>query len=127
MKKGRLSRKRKVRSQKEILRDRAWATFSLWIRNRDKKCVTCGSEANGQAGHRWHARLDFDEININRQCSHCNKWKQGNLGKYDDYLITKYGIEEWNALYQRKNMDSAGEYRTEQDYLDIIDKYQLST
>lgn len=119
-----LAKKRKKRSPREILRDKAWATFSLWIRNRDKKCVTCGSEKNGQAGHRWHGKLDFDEININRQCSYCNKWRQGNLSKYDDYLISKYGIEEWNKLYDRKNKATA-EYRTDADYQAIIEKYSL--
>lgn len=126
MKRTRLAKKRKVRSPKEILRDKAWTTFSLWIRNRDKKCVTCGSENNGQAGHRWHGKLDFDEININRQCSACNKWKQGNLSKYDDYLIGKYGMEVWQALYERKNKEgNLADYKTEQDYQAIIDKYTL--
>lgn len=126
MKRTRLAKKRKVRSQREILRDKAWATFSLWIRNRDKKCVTCGSENNGQAGHRWHGKLDFDEININRQCSACNKWKQGNLSKYDDYLIGKYGHEVWQALYERKNKEgNLADYKTEQDYQTLIDKYTL--
>lgn len=124
MKRTKLAKKRKIRSPREILRDKAWDTFSLWIRNRDKKCVTCGSENNGQAGHRWHGKLDFDEININRQCSGCNKWKQGNLSKYDDYLISKYGHEGWQALYERKNK-AVAEYRTEQDYQAIIDKYTL--
>ena len=74
-----------------------------------------------QAGHRWHGKLDFDEININAQCAGCNKWKQGNLAKYDDYLIEKYGIEVWNDLYKRKNQTGA-EYRTVEDYQAIIDK-----
>ena len=117
-------KKRKQRSPREILRDKAWATFSKWIRNRDGKCVTCGSLNTPQAGHRWHAKLDFDEININQQCSGCNKWRQGNLSKYDDYLIAKYGIEGWNALYERKNK-AVAEYRTEEDYQRIIDKYQI--
>lgn len=125
MKKGTLRKKRKNRSPREILRDKAWSTFSKWIRNRDKRCVTCGSLDTPQAGHRWHAVLDFDEININQQCSGCNKWRQGNLSKYDDYLIAKYGIEEWNALYDRKNKALGGEYRTDEDYQNLIDKYQI--
>lgn len=124
--KTKLAKKRKVRSPREILHDKAWDTFSLWIRHRDGRCVTCGSTKNGQAGHRWHGKLDFDEININRQCSACNKWKQGNLSKYDDYLISKYGMEGWQALYERKNKTGA-EYRTDEDYQAIIDKYKLST
>ena len=124
MKRGKLAKKRKVRSPREILRDKAWSTFSKWIRNRDGRCVTCGSIKTPQAGHRWHGKLDFDEININQQCSYCNKYLQGNLAKYDDYLIAKYGIVGWTALYDRKNKTGA-EYRTEQDYLDLIEKYTL--
>ena len=120
-------RKRQKRSPKDILHDKAWATFSKWIRARDKKCSTCNSVNNLQAGHRWHAVLDFDEININAQCAGCNKWKQGNLAKYDDYLIGKYGIEVWNKLYKRKNLALGGEYRTEKDYQDIINKYEINT
>ena len=127
MKKSKLSRKRKVRSPKEILRDKAWATFSLWIRNRDKKCVTCGERETLQAGHFWHGKLDFDEVNINAQCTRCNKWLHGNLGVYSHYLLNKYGLKEFQALEQRKNIATKGEYRTEEDYLLIIEKYQLST
>ncbi len=119
---GGMAKKRKKRSPREILRDKAWDTFSKWIRARDGHCVTCGSLNNLQAGHRWHGKLDFDEININAQCSGCNKWRQGNLSKYDDYLIGHYGIEVWNELYERKNKSGA-EYRTEEDYQNLINKY----
>lgn len=125
MKRGKLAKKRKHQSPREILRDKAWATFSKWIRARDGKCVTCGSTKNSQAGHRWHGKLDFDEININQQCSSCNKWRQGNLSKYDDYLIEKYGIEGWRELYERK-CKAVAEYRTDEDYLNLIKKYDLS-
>ena len=123
MKRGTLAHKRKKRSPREILRDKAWATFSKWIRARDKRCVTCGGTNILQAGHRWHGKLDFDEININAQCAGCNKWKQGNLSKYDDYLIGKYGIVGWSSLYDRKNKTGA-EYRTEADYEDLIKRYE---
>lgn len=125
MKRGKLNKKSKKLTPKEILRNKAWATFSKWIRARDGKCVTCGSENTPQAGHRWHGKLDFDEININQQCSGCNKWRQGNLSKYDDYLISKYGMEVWQELYKRKNLANAGEIRSEQDYQDLIEKYQI--
>lgn len=117
-----LAHKRKKRSPREILRDKAWNAFSKWIRARDGRCVTCGSVNNLQAGHRWHGKLDFDEININAQCSGCNKWKQGNLSKYDDYLITKYGMFVWTQLYERKNQ-AVAEYRTDEDYQALIEKY----
>ena len=118
-------RKRQKRSQKDILHDNAWNTFSKWIRNRDKKCVTCGSTTTLQAGHYWHGKLDFDEININTQCAGCNHFKSGNLAVYGEYLVKKYGSKGFNQLTKRKNLASAGEYRTEKDYEDIINKYKL--
>jgi len=123
-----MRRKKKNRSQKEILKDKAWAIFSKWIRTRDPLCVThlvMGKQTPSEnAGHFWHAKLDFDEININGQCVNCNKWNSGRLAEYSTYLIEKYGIDEFNALEKRKNMATRGEYRTEADYLAIIEKYK---
>lgn len=120
-----LAKKRKKRSAKEILRDKAWATFSKWIRNRDGKCVTCEEGQAENAGHFWHGVLDFDEININGQCVRCNKWLSGNLAIYSTYLLSNYGKEVFQDLEFRKNRAKAGEYRIEQDYQHIIDKYTL--
>lgn len=125
----RLAKKKKKRSQREILRDRAWIVFSKWIRTRDPYCVThliLGEKKSSEnAGHYWHGKLDFDEVNINGQCVNCNLWNSGRLAEYTTYLIDKYGIEEFEALKQRKNIATKGEYRTEQDYLDIIEKYKI--
>jgi len=118
-------KKRKVRSQRAILRDKAWATFSKWIRNRDKKCVTCGAPDTLQAGHYFHAVLDFDEMNINAQCTRCNKWLHGNLAVYAVYLVNKYGVEELHKLDARHSLAQRGEVRSEQEYLDLIEKYKL--
>lgn len=104
---------------------KAWDVFSKWIRNRDKVCVTCGSRKDGQAGHYWHGVLDFDEMNINQQCSSCNKWKHGNLAPYGVYLINKHGLEKFLDLEKRHYIALRGEYRTQQDYEEIIKKYQL--
>lgn len=125
--KTKLAKKRKKRSPREILRDKAWTTFSKWIRNRDPFCVThlvLGKEVPSEnAGHYWHGKLDFDEININGQCVNCNKWNSGRLAEYGTYLRKKYGIEEVESLETRKNQTGA-EYRTEEDYREIINKYE---
>lgn len=117
-------KRRQKRSNLAILRDKAWDTFSLWIRDRDKRCVTCGSYSDLQAGHFWHNCLDFDEININAQCVQCNYYKSGNLAAYSAYLIYKYGVDEFNKLEVRHYLSMKGEYRTEEDYRKIIEKYQ---
>lgn len=110
---------------KVALHKKAWGVFSKWIRNRDKTCVTCGSRKDGQAGHFWHNVLDFDEMNINQQCSQCNFYKSGNLAVYATYLLNKYGLKKFQDLEVRHYLAMRGERRTEQDYLDIIKKYSV--
>lgn len=107
---------------------KAWDTFSKWIRNRDGQCITCGNRNTMLvAGHFWHGVLDFDEMNINAQCVSCNNFKSGNLAPYSVYLINKYGLEKFKDLEKRHWLAMKGEYRTDQDYKDLIKKYSLST
>lgn len=113
------------------LKKKAWKTFADWIKKRDNyTCITCGARpdsANLHAGHFWHGVLDFDEMNINAQCNSCNHFKSGNLAIYSTYLIRKYGLEKFNDLETRHYLAMKGEYRTDEDYRAIVDKYKLST
>lgn len=77
------------------------------------------------AGHFYHAVLDFDEENINGQCVRCNKWMHGNLAPYSVYLLNKLGKKKFDALNIRHYRAMAGEKRYPQDYLDIIEKYKI--
>lgn len=108
---------------KDTLKKKAWAVFSKWIRNRDKRCVTCPMGKAENAGHYHHGVLDFDEINVNGQCVRCNKWLSGNLAPYSIYLIGKYGLDEFVALDQRHWTAIKGEKKTDSEYLAIIEKY----
>jgi hypothetical protein len=116
-------RRRKIRASNDILHDKAWNVFSKWIRARDGRCVTCGERDGLQAGHFWHNCLDFDEININAQCARCNHYLSGNLAPYAAYLIHKYGAEEFEKLEIRHYLALKGEKRTDEQYLQIIEKY----
>lgn len=73
------------------------------------------------AGHFYHNYLDFDEQNINCQCSYCNKWLSGNLAIYAERLIEKYGIRVFKNLSQRRFKVL---YTTD-DLIKIIKKYEL--
>ena len=116
----------KKKPPQKTLKRKAWDTFSKWIRNRDQMCITCGDRnCLLNAGHFWHGVLDFDEMNINAQCTGCNNYKSGNLAPYSIYLINKYGIEKFKDLEKRHHLAKAGEYRTDKQYLDIIEKYKL--
>lgn len=67
-------------------------------------CVTCGARKHWMelhAGHRYHGKLDFDEIQINPQCVKCNTFLSGNLGAYERYLQKKYGQEVVDNLELR--------------------------
>ena len=115
------------RSPLKIIKDKAWNTFSLWIRNRDKMtCYTCGrKEGTMQAGHFWHAVLDFDEENIHCQCSPCNHFRSGNLAVYGAKLLNEMGVKRFKALEQRHYQAMKGEKRSIEDYQNIINKYKL--
>lgn len=80
-----------------------WKVFSEYIRRRDGGvCFTCGKKdhyKNQNAGHFIHKDcLDYNEININCQCVHCNKYLSGNLGIYAIKLIDKYGKKKIKDL-----------------------------
>ena len=121
------TRKAKRPPRRIDLHRKTWDTFSRWIRNRDKICITCGSRGNLNAGHFWHGVLDFDEMNINAQCTKCNNYMSGNLAPYSVYLIRKHGQKAFEDLEKRHYLALRGEYRTEQDYINLIEKYTLKT
>ena len=120
-----MRRRAKVKSPLDTLKRKAWEKFSKWIRNRDKKCVTCGNFNQLQAGHFWHGVLDFDEMNINAQCKRCNVWLSGNLAVYSNYLIDKYGIKEFKLLETRHYQAMKGVKYNEEYYENIIKWYDL--
>lgn len=118
-----MRRRAKVKSPLDSLKRKAWDKFSLFVRNRDGKCVTCGSPNQLQAGHFWHNVLDFDEMNVNAQCKKCNVWLSGNLAVYSTYLIEKYGLDKFNDLKIRHYQAMKGEKRNEEDYEKLINHY----
>lgn len=120
-----MRKKRKQRSQKDTLKDKAWKVFALWIRERDKRCVTCPNGLAEQAGHFFHNILDFDEENVNGQCVRCNHWLSGNLAVYSTYLLNKLGEKGFKDLDLRHTLAMKGEKKDEQYYQDIIDKYKI--
>lgn len=114
-----------MKSKRGRLKDNAWKTFSIWIRNRDKQCVTCGKREGLQAGHFWHNVLDFDEENINAQCERCNHYLSGNLAVYSTYLLRKLGQKGFEDLEIRHYRAMKSEKHDEQYYQNLIDKYKL--
>lgn len=85
------------------LTKRAQVIFNRWIRERDKNkgCISCGAEVT-EAGHYLSAghysALRFNEMNVNGQCTRCNCFLSGNLIKYRQGLVKRYGEEKVLAL-----------------------------
>jgi len=92
------SSKKKVTPLPKLIK-KAQDIFNAWIRNRDKDfvCISCGSGID-HAGHYFSAghysSLRFNEINVNGQCLRCNNYLHGNLIRYRQGLISKYGEQE---------------------------------
>lgn len=78
---------------------KAQTVFNAWIRERDKYagCISCGAPVS-EAGHYFsaghHSALRFNELNVNGQCTRCNCFLSGNLIKYRQGLIKKYGEQK---------------------------------
>ena|SRR3990167_8066497 len=114
--------KKKTYSQ---LKHEADRVFSIFIRNRDKRCFTCGAIQNLQAGHfvsrSWSA-LRYAEDNVHAQCSNCNVWRRGNYSVYALNLVKKYGQGILEDLEKRKVITQL----KSKDLEKIIAKYKLT-
>lgn len=127
--------KRKKLSEKTLrkrLYDKAWYWFALYIKTRDRwQCVTCNKDLKDNrrqchAGHYKHGVLDFDEQNINAQCSGCNNYKNGNLTAYALYLTRKYGAGILEELEVRASEQRARPKKyTIEELENIIKEYGI--
>ena len=92
----------KVKSLK-TLKALAIKTFNKWIRERDaqKGCISCGGGVHN-AGHFYHGHiysaLQFNEVNVQGQCVHCNLSKSGNEKGFRQGLIRRYGQDKVDLL-----------------------------
>lgn len=122
------------------LKDKAWTTFSKWIRARDCEayqkganfcpCFTCGvitvnDKGDLQAGHflggRGNAVL-FHEDQVHAQCRRCNIFLRGNPDAYWPKMVRLYGIEQCEKWLQEKKQPKKISYA---DLEEIIKKYTL--
>ena len=109
-----------------VLKRIAIQTFNKWIRERDaqKGCISCGGGVHN-AGHFYHGHiysaLQFNEVNVQGQCVHCNLSKAGNEKGFRQGLIRRNGQDKVDLL------DSAARQRkkwTEVELTFIINHYQ---
>ena len=123
------------KEQKKLF-DKAWRLMSEYVRKRDTdwrgygNCCTCGKIVEykkAHAGHYRHKYLDFNEKNVNLQCSSCNTYRGGELDKYTIFLIKKYGvgvIEELDKLFHEHKLkhDQTGKKNTQEELIKIIEE-----
>lgn len=88
----------------KVLFKKAVKVFNAWIRERDKNkgCISCITGGVHNAGHLYHGHLysalQFNEINVNGQCIHCNLSKAGNEIGYRQGIVRRYGQSALDLL-----------------------------
>jgi len=98
--------------------------FSLYIRNRDKRCVCCNATERLQCGHlikRGRRSIRFHEKNCNCQCASCNVKHNYYPEFYTNWFIKKYGLCEYEALI---NQSKEVKKFTVSELQEIIKKYE---
>lgn len=101
--------------------------FSLFIRQRDLKCVLCGSTSSLTNGHlvkRGKKQVRWDELNCHCLCMGCN-WKDN----FDHDVYVLWFIKNYGALpYQDLVEKSRGVFKPSREYLlEIIKRYETKS
>ena len=98
------------------LKKKAVLHFNKFIRERDQydrafTCCSCNQMKPVKlmhAGHYFSAghngAIEFDERNVNGQCSHCNTFEHGNLIGYQKFMLKKYGQSIIDELEIKRNL-----------------------
>lgn len=77
------------------------------------KCVTCGrilpvSQMDG--GHyipRRHRHSELDPRNVHAQCRYCNRFLNGNLIAYREWMVKRYGEDAVSKMEAERDFPSA--------------------
>lgn len=99
LKKTRTSRQKLVARLDKLLHD--------IVVLRDRKCVTCGSTSNLQAGHlltRSYGRVKYSLVNTHCQCRSCNYLHEYKPDIYTKWFLDKYGKTAYDDLYTEAHL-----------------------
>ena len=91
-----------------LKKTKAWKYLSLYIRQKELRCFTCGKAGDyreADAGHFFHRSsiMFFDPVFVRRQCTGCNRFKHGNLGIYAINLIGEIGLEAFKEAEKKSH------------------------
>lgn len=109
-----LKRRERRENNTRLLKKKLDVLFSQFIRQRDKKCVRCGTTQNLQCSHimsRVSLKLRWDERNALTLCYKCHltwwhkepleasEWCKTVIGEinYKDLLREKHEVKQWTA------------------------------
>ena len=121
-------KKRKVTKASKLRRKRGeWSTatadtkFSLYIRERDGKCLKCGTKEGLTCSHyhrRGHSSTRFDPLNCISLCWDCHQEWEGPKNPYTAFMINWLGQEEFINLSLRagltvKRSDAVAKWKEE--------------
>ena len=100
----------------KTLKLKIWHEISVYVRNRDKICITCGArksfyeldcghylpntERGASAGGN---KLWYDLRGYGAQCTKCNRFNSGEQAKFAEYLEKKYGHGILQELRKLRN------------------------
>jgi len=92
---------KRAKSPRKALVRKADTAFSLYVRNRDRRCVTCGSTENPTCGHlisRVCYSVRWFELNGFQQCLSCNLRHEYRPEIFTQWFIKTFSIETYDAL-----------------------------
>lgn len=84
---------------------RADTTFSLYIRERDGCCKSCGTTERLTCSHYWrrgHSSTRYDPLNCIALCVDCHSiWENTKNREYKDFMLDWLGEEQYLVLEHR--------------------------
>ena len=126
-------KKKKKKSQREILKDKLTVVFNKFIRLRDQNlpCISCGVNRVQHAGHYWpvsqypQGSMRFNPDNVNGQCVNCNSFEEGNRQGYEKGLIRRFGKKILGRLDIQRSLPQVKWDEWELDTMIVVYKEKI--
>ena len=94
------------------------------VRQRDGRCVTCGSLQGLQCSHfysRRHLAIRFDLRNCNAMCSGCNQRHNRDRKPYERYMVKTYGAA---AIAELDGLRTGLEKVADEELREMLERYK---
>lgn len=117
--------KKGIRKKKIWTTKKADVEFSKWIRNRDGRCMRCGTINNLTCSHFWvrqHSATRYDPDNCVAVCwMPCHKyhWEKEKQGDYRTFMLNRLGKEKYEEL-EKKSKSIYPRYNAIEDCMKLL-------